>query len=583
MRALGLLAALAFALGANAEARQTVAVTYFDVNGGGEEYRTLGKGLAEMLITDLFAVKSITLVERLKLNAALDELKLAKSPYIDPGSAVKLGKGLSATHLLTGAINVVGTRMRIDARVLDVQSGEVKQSKNVEGDAQEFFALEKELVELLVSALQLKPDLKEKAALRKSQTESFDAIRGYSKGLDALDKGDRAGAQVAFAAASKADPAWSALKDALDKLTRQLDAADAKAMLTLDQKLEALRPDDPELYKRCERLSDQEGVPYDDRYLAKLQVLTVVMKRGLKPDKAEYAGKKIGASTRRHWEAEELLSIIGWAGDRPQSIAATPVLLEYLVRKYPDDPTFLERTDEEVQRRWKAMIARADFSQVPPEGPYGSQREKAHRAWLNAHAKGVPLPPGLSRDPVAAFARLEELLSKERARRQAEFEAEVKRRFEGLDTKDTKKVSEQLSDLESAIGEHRDRFERMRLRVAVTRWMVDHPSVRPMHGTVEEPYWLEMNELLGWMTSFEKDPDSWELIPPAGEYLLKKYAGAPYLTSQLRLHLKGIEGYRNDNRARRRWEEDVQLEEQRKVAPEVHELFKRAAEVGKKL
>jgi TolB-like protein len=576
--------ALLLALAAHAEGKRTVAVTYFDVNGGGEDYRALGKGLADMLITDLFAVKSIALVEREKLNVALDELKLAKSPYIDPKSAVKLGKGLSATHLLTGAINVVGGKMRIDARVLEVESGEVKQSKNVEGDAQEFFALEKELVELLVAALDLKPDLKEKAALRKSQTESFDAIRGYSKGLDALDRGDSSAAQAAFAAASKADPAWPALKTALERLNRTLDAADAKAAQGLDQKLEALRPDDPELTKKCEKLSEPEGVPYADRYTAKLQVLTALMKRGLRPEKPRYAGHKIGASKVSHWEADELLSLLGWAGDDPQAIAATPVILEYLVRRYADDPTFVERVDEEVERRWAKQFTRTDFNKAPPklEGSGDNvDRHRAHYAWLNAHAKAVPLPVGASRDPMASFARLQELLAKERTRRKAEYEAELKRRIAELDTTDNFKAGEQLGDLESAVGEERDRFERIRRRVQLTRWMVEHPALRPMRGTLKQPVYLEESELLGWMTSFDADPDSWPLVPAAGEYLLKKYPDAPYLTSQLRLHLQSIEGRQKDERARGFWEKDVQKEEQRSVADEVHALFKRAGEQGR--
>ena len=39
------------------------------------------------------------------------------------------GKGLSATHMLTGAITVLGTKMRIDARVLAAQTAATAAAK----------------------------------------------------------------------------------------------------------------------------------------------------------------------------------------------------------------------------------------------------------------------------------------------------------------------------------------------------------------------------------------------------------------------------------------------------------------------
>lgn len=586
MRGLFLSVALA-AVAVSAQPKRTLAVTYFDINGGNDDYKPLGKGMADMLITDLLVLKSLTLVERAKLNLAIDELKLSKSPFIDKATAVKLGKGLAATHMLTGAITVLGTKMRIDARVLDVQSGEVVQGKQVDGESQEFFALEKELVDLLVEALEIKPDLKEKAALRKSQTESFDAIKGYSQGLDALDKGDKPGAQAAFATAAKVDPAWPALKVALESLTRELDAADAKGAQSLDQKLQALRAEDPELFKKVEKLSKPDGVPYGQHYLAGFQVQTALMKKGLKPSKERYAGYKIGASKVEHWEARELKDLVGSFGDEPQALAGAPVLLEYLVRKYSDDPTFLEEVSTEL-RRLKTLIGKADFSKPPPEITGSGEnvdRRKAHTAWLNAHAKAVPLPAGLPRDPVKSLARLEELLAKEAARRHAEFLAEIKKRMAALSTTDVKLLTQQLHELTNNISAHdsTDRVEGTKLDVAVTRWLIDHPDLRPYNGTPADPSYLELSRLQQLFVRYDNDPDSWELIPPAGQYLLKKFAGAPYLTSQLRLTLDAIESSRKDGleRAKKRWAEEVRTDREREAAPEVREAFKRAGEQGR--
>ncbi len=69
-----------------------------------------------MLITDLVGVSEMRVVEREKLEAVLAELKLSTSAFVDPATAQKLGKGLAATHILTGAYLVSGPALHIDAR-----------------------------------------------------------------------------------------------------------------------------------------------------------------------------------------------------------------------------------------------------------------------------------------------------------------------------------------------------------------------------------------------------------------------------------------------------------------------------------
>src|SRR5262249_37759097 len=149
----------------------------------------------------------------------------------DPKTAQKLGKLLAAQYILTGTFNLSGEAFRIDARVVKVDSGEVAASDKVEGKRDEFFAMEKELVDLLVKTLDLKLGFSDKAKLRGHQTESFDAWSKYSAGLDAKDHGDVQKAQQLFLAALAADPNYKAAKTAserLEALYAHVDAAQAK-------------------------------------------------------------------------------------------------------------------------------------------------------------------------------------------------------------------------------------------------------------------------------------------------------------------------------------------------------------------
>src|SRR5215468_5379524 len=137
-----LLAALALVLAPAAAGARTIAIAYFDNNTGNAELDPLRKGLADMLITDLGQVTSLQIVERDKLNQVLGELKLSRSRFIDPRTAQKLGKGLAAEFIMTGAYLVAGDTLRVDVRVVEVKTGRVAATDKVEGPKADFFALE---------------------------------------------------------------------------------------------------------------------------------------------------------------------------------------------------------------------------------------------------------------------------------------------------------------------------------------------------------------------------------------------------------------------------------------------------------
>src|SRR5262249_46066340 len=79
-----------------------------------------GAGLQSMLTTDLTAVTSIAVVERARLGELRKELKLSRSAWADPQTALRVGKLAGATHLVTGSFAIVGGKLRLDARVVAI-------------------------------------------------------------------------------------------------------------------------------------------------------------------------------------------------------------------------------------------------------------------------------------------------------------------------------------------------------------------------------------------------------------------------------------------------------------------------------
>ena len=103
--ALALVAALSAPAIVAAQAKPVVAVLYFDNNSIGKDrtdYDGVGKGIADLLITDMLSNPSLKVVERDRIQALITEQGLVKAGTIDPQTAIKLGKIIGAQYMITG-------------------------------------------------------------------------------------------------------------------------------------------------------------------------------------------------------------------------------------------------------------------------------------------------------------------------------------------------------------------------------------------------------------------------------------------------------------------------------------------------
>lgn len=122
-----------------------LAVLPFEVHADEARWEDMGDGAASMLVTDLARGEGVRLVERTRIQEVLDELALQRSDFADPATARALGEGLGATGLVFGSVTVLEDHVRLDARLVDVSSGESVLAQQAEGDAERFFTLERTL------------------------------------------------------------------------------------------------------------------------------------------------------------------------------------------------------------------------------------------------------------------------------------------------------------------------------------------------------------------------------------------------------------------------------------------------------
>jgi TolB-like protein len=104
---------------------QTIAVLAFTSEGEETKKRDVGKVVSAELATDLRRDFGLNLVERERIDAALNEGYLNELGLVDDKQAVKLGQLFSAQALVLGSVSLAGTEFLINARIVSTQTGQV--------------------------------------------------------------------------------------------------------------------------------------------------------------------------------------------------------------------------------------------------------------------------------------------------------------------------------------------------------------------------------------------------------------------------------------------------------------------------
>ena len=187
-------------------APDSVAVFYFKDLSPDNRFKYLQKALASMIITDLSRVESLNVIERLKVQYLLEEMELGSTGIVDPSSAPRTGRMLGAEHLVVGTLNS-GSIVN-QTGVASTQKKDVIASFNLRENQEEFFVLQKEIVNKVLQVLNARIKPSEKRKISRYHTTNLKAANFYGQGLDARDKGKWKEAKGFFRKALKEDPGF---------------------------------------------------------------------------------------------------------------------------------------------------------------------------------------------------------------------------------------------------------------------------------------------------------------------------------------------------------------------------------------
>jgi TolB-like protein len=230
MRKLVLLLVVFLMVGLAASADERIAVLDFQVESSNEKFQHLGKGFAEFVSVELSRAEEITLVDRKRRNAVMEEISFGMSGLADESTAKEVGKLLSADYLISGMIIDMAGMLVVTCELVEVETGEVVVHEKADGGLSDYERITEKLAGAVVQGLDLtgreavrmvkeKKTEEEQAPEKKpSKEEAEEVLTTFSEAVDAYDEGKTSEAKEKLERAAAIDRDNRAVRFYLDKL-----------------------------------------------------------------------------------------------------------------------------------------------------------------------------------------------------------------------------------------------------------------------------------------------------------------------------------------------------------------------------
>jgi adenylate cyclase len=154
--------------------KPSIAVLPFANMSGDPEQEYFSDGITEDLITDLSKLSGLFVISR-------------NSAFLYKGKVVKpelVSKELGVRYMLEGSVRKAGSRVRITAQLIDATTGYHLWAERYDRELQDIFALQDEVTQKIVAALEVKLTEGEQGRLGRAPTENLEAYDCFLRGLE---------------------------------------------------------------------------------------------------------------------------------------------------------------------------------------------------------------------------------------------------------------------------------------------------------------------------------------------------------------------------------------------------------------
>jgi len=153
-------------------AEKSIAVLYFEHQSGQKDDEYLRDGVTEDIISELSKIKTLRTLSRTAVLAYRDK----------PVTPVQVGQQLGASYLLTGSLRRAGSRLRINAELVDIATNFPLWSERYDREMADVFEVQDEIARKIAEALRITLSPQEEQALARKPTENLQAYDLYLRG-----------------------------------------------------------------------------------------------------------------------------------------------------------------------------------------------------------------------------------------------------------------------------------------------------------------------------------------------------------------------------------------------------------------
>jgi serine/threonine protein kinase/tetratricopeptide (TPR) repeat protein len=151
---------------------KTIAVLYFENLSGVKEDEYFRDGITEDIITELSKIKGVKIFPRPTILTYRDK---SVTPQ-------QVGRELNAQYVLGGSLRRAGSRLRINAQLMDAHTDFPLWSERYDREMKDVFEVQDEIARKIAEALRITLSPQEQAALATKPTENLQAYDLYLRG-----------------------------------------------------------------------------------------------------------------------------------------------------------------------------------------------------------------------------------------------------------------------------------------------------------------------------------------------------------------------------------------------------------------
>ncbi len=158
---------------------KSIAVLPFENLSDDKQNAYFADGVQDEILTNLAKVADLKVISR---------TSVMQYKNIIQRNLREVGKTLGVAHILEGAVQRAGGRVRVSAQLIDARTDAHLWGESYDRDIADVFAIENELAEQIVAQLKSRLSPQEKAAIEQKPTSDLAAYDLYLRGRDLIDR-----------------------------------------------------------------------------------------------------------------------------------------------------------------------------------------------------------------------------------------------------------------------------------------------------------------------------------------------------------------------------------------------------------